>query len=334
MVSPLPDERIRYVEELHDSHYTLGFTALAMQNQARNLVAWELSFMAEGSSTRKHLEGLNRMIQTSMIYPSIITGGNDVIFLSGSRLARFSIAFVALAFASRRRAYLKQMKMLDFKCYIGERQELTRTLHFHAAPAESRRNLRRIFLMMLGGGIWNFWKQEYYKTLVHARVQDRPNFADRSFSNLPTDVVSWKPQRLSDGKFKQIFVLWGLSLLLGLLVLVLETASVHGKNENLDKIDGHDVQGSEDEESIRQRIRSFMMSHYIFFNREYLFIYIFGTAKKIILNDADGNIIYETEWTEGYHDFLLSSHFFESGQLQIIVAIHKANHYINIIQQG
>lgn len=120
------------------------------------------------------------------------------------------------------RAYIQKVKIPDVKCYIGEREELVQPTFFHVTSFEGGGGLRWIFLTLLESGHVYTWEKEFYKMVVYKRVQDQPNIMDLSFSKLPEEMVPWKPQRITDGKFKQIFVLWSACFLVSASILAVE----------------------------------------------------------------------------------------------------------------
>lgn len=222
VINPPPDERITNIEELHANQYNLWFASKISQIRAKAAVAHELHMANKNSDAKKRLEILSRMFQTSKVHPSFHYGYNET-FLLGKKFARYGEAVATLISAYQLKAFLKRIKMSDIICcYSGERQELVRATYFHVSKTENIRELRSIFLKLLEAGYISLLGNEYFLTLVYARVQDRPKVIDRSFTKLPEEVVPWNTQDLSDGKLQVIFKLWGTCLGISFLVMVAE----------------------------------------------------------------------------------------------------------------
>lgn len=95
-------------------------------------------------------------------------------------------------------------------------------MYFHATPAENSKELQHIFLNLEENGIVRYLTSQLSLHALYSRARERVVLAYLSRRRLPEHVVPWAPQQLSDEKFKHIFVLWGMYLLVSLLILIQE----------------------------------------------------------------------------------------------------------------
>lgn len=218
VIRPPPDDRFTTIEELRENNYSICFTNPTVRILVGELLTHELAIKTRNSSTEKRLNILAEMVPSAKIFPGFYSGHNET-YLLGDKLAGFGFSAGAFTSADRMRAYLKQAKMPDIRCYVGEQEMLVKIMFYHITPVERSSKLRDIFFKLFEGGFVYFWWKEFNLAIVYGRVQDRPNFSERSFTKLPEEKIPWKPQRFSDGKFKQIFVLWGICLLTSLLLI-------------------------------------------------------------------------------------------------------------------
>lgn len=210
VIRPSPEFRFSNLKDLLTNNYSLVVNPIAMRFMKRQVETIGLV----------HQSGIVKALTST----SVVTEDENIpqILITKPKTATMFIWSHAFKTISRAQEFQKVSGMLQKHCYVGKELFFDESLFILVTPTRIQ-NLRRALRVIMEQGIFHIWIQEYVGMSGSPRVQDRSRILSgtnfREDTQLPTKLS------MSEGKIKNVFVLWVSCLIICGVGFIIEKVS-------------------------------------------------------------------------------------------------------------
>lgn len=234
VISPSPEARFTNIDQLYQNKYSIlslnKLTADWGAFSVNEAIKWNNDSNKE---SHKRLVILQKLLSSSTL---ISADSDDKIWfknlwMPGKKVAMFTYFAQTVQATCQLMGYLKIEKVPDIRCYLGQELEILELTYFQATSTGSN-EVARTFLLLLEGGYYALLEKEFWLLLSFRKVRHRL-MVDASLTRMLEEVQPPRPLKLSEGKLKNVFLLWGICLGTSLVTFVLEVLNIARKHVNL-----------------------------------------------------------------------------------------------------
>lgn len=231
VTSPLPEERLRNIEELWKANYSLIFSTPRELSTTNETVYEDINWIEKHNNgqRRRKLNIIKKLLRFADAYSTFTFSWYERL-KNAENVAFFGYFQIVMHHANLVTDLLRKENISGIRCFVGEELEF-RHLSFFVVTSSDRDRLIRILEALMETGFQTRWLKDSIQLFQFNRVQDRSRSI--SMTKLAEEVNPVKSLWITDGKLKNVFFLWGLFLVISLVVFALENLKIYYPAINL-----------------------------------------------------------------------------------------------------
>lgn len=220
VISPGPEIRLNTISELLEKNRTVIFHEVRRYTILKESVKETLGWRQTKNSSSFHEKiALKRLLEGAVLLQNSSEENFLSKLVSDEKVATVSSRGYAASVAISASQYIKDKNIKHKKCFPGK-QPVTPVNTFFLAISQESQKLAGIFQVLMEAGFYDRWIREFHGMATFKRVQDRGK-VDFSLSRV-MEPDPPKTLELSEGKLKNVFILWGICLSASLCCMVVE----------------------------------------------------------------------------------------------------------------